>query len=76
MREAGMPKKVPPKEQPMPFITGGDWSVGISSRTSLKQAEILTILGRRLRSLYDDVLEEGVPDYLAPLIEKLDQAEQ
>jgi hypothetical protein len=45
-----MPKKVPPQEKPMPFITGGDWSVGINTGTSLQQAEILTVLGEGCRS--------------------------
>ena len=68
-----MPKKVPPQEQPMPFITGGDWSVGINTGTSLQQAEILTVLGRGLQKLYDDVVEEGVPEHLAQYVEKLDR---
>ena len=66
-----MPKKVPPQEQPMPFITGGDWSVGINTGTSLQQAEILTVLGRGLQKLYGDVVEEGVPEHLAPFVEQL-----
>ena len=68
-----MPKKVPPQEQPMPFITGGDWSVGINTGTSLQQAEILTVLGRGLQKLYDDVVEEGVPEHLAQYVKKLDR---
>jgi hypothetical protein len=67
-----MPKKVPPQEKPMPFITGGDWSVGLNTRTSLQQAEILTVLGRGLQKLYGDVVEEGVPEHLAPFVEQLD----
>ncbi len=60
----------------MPFITGGDWSVGINTPTSLSQAEILTVLGRGLQKLYDSMIEEGVPEHLAPVVEKLDQAEE
>lgn len=30
----------------MPFITGGDWSVALNSHTSLRQAEMLNLLGR------------------------------
>jgi hypothetical protein len=67
-----MPKKVPPQEQPMPFITGGDWSVGINTGTSLQQAEILTVLGRGLQKLYVDMVEDGVPDHLAQYVEQLE----
>ncbi len=70
--EAGMSKKVPPQEKLMPFITGGDWSVGLNTGTSLQQAEILTVLGRGLQNLYDDIVEEGVPEHLAQYVEKLD----
>jgi hypothetical protein len=66
-----MPKKVPPQEKPMPFITGGDWSVGLNTGTSLQQAEILTVLGRGLQKLYGDVVEEGVPEHLAGYVERL-----
>jgi hypothetical protein len=66
-----MPKKVPPQEKPMPFITAGDWSVGLNTGTSLQQAEILTMLGRGLQKLYGDVVEEGVPEHLVPLVERL-----
>ncbi len=71
-----MPKKVPPPEEgeePTPFITGGDWSVGINSPTSLSQAELLTILGRGLQKLYEPLVEEGTPEHLAGLIEQLDK---
>jgi hypothetical protein len=67
-----MPKKAPPEEQPMPFITGGDWSVGHNAGSSLQQAEILTMLGRGLQALYGDVVEEGVPEHLAQYVEQLD----
>jgi len=35
-----------------------------------------TDIGARLRALYGAVQEEGVPDQLLDLLEKLDQAEQ
>ena len=66
-----MPKKVPPQEKPMPFITGGDWSVGLKTGTSLQQAELLGLLGRGLQRLYTDVVEEGVPEHLIPFVERL-----
>lgn len=68
-----MSDKLPPKERRMPFITGGDWSVGMNSRTSLQQAELLGLLGQGLQKLYGDVVQEGVPDHLASLIEQLEK---
>jgi hypothetical protein len=29
-------------------------------------------LGRELRTLYGDLIEEGVPDHLAPFVEQLE----
>ena len=57
----------------MPFITGGDWSVGMNSRTSLQQAELLSLFGQGLQKLYVDVVQEGVPDHLASLVEQLEK---
>jgi hypothetical protein len=72
MQQAGMPEEVPPKERPMPFMTGGDWSVGINSPSSLRQVEVLAVLGRGLQKLYDEVVEEGIPEHLAPFVEELE----
>jgi hypothetical protein len=66
-----MLKKTSPDDEPMPFIMGGDWSVGLNSPTSLSQAEILTVLGRGLQKLYEPVVEEGTPEHLASLVEQL-----
>ncbi len=67
-----MSKKVPPQGKPMPFMTGGDWSVGFNSPTSLQHAELLSVLGRGLQALYGDVVEEGVPKHLAQYVEQLE----
>ena len=68
-----MPKKPPPEDGPTPFTTGGDWSVGINSPSSLSQAELLTVLGRGLQKLYEPLVEEGTPEHLTDLIEQLDK---
>jgi hypothetical protein len=47
--------------------------VGINSRTSLQQAELLGLLGQGLQKLYVDVVQEGVPDDLASLVEQLEK---
>ena len=57
----------------MPFITGGDWSVGLNSPTSLAQAELLGILGRQLRESYEPVVREPLPDRLEALVEQLER---
>ncbi len=67
-----MPRKAPLEEEPVPFITGGDWSVGINSPTSLSQAEVLALLGRGLQTLYGNVVDEGVPQHLAGFVERLE----
>ncbi len=68
-----MPKKPPPEDDPTPFITGGDWSVGINSPSSLSQVELLTVLGRGLQKLYEPVVAQGTPQHLADLIEQLEK---
>ena len=49
--------------------------MGINSPICLSQVEVLTVLGRGLQKLYDSVLEQGVPEYLDLVVEKLDQAQ-
>lgn len=56
-----------------PFMTGGDWSVGLNSATSISHAELLTALGEKLRASYDSLVLEQVPPHLQPLIEELDR---
>ena len=68
-----MDKKKGPDQAPTPFMTGGDWSVGLNSPTSISHAELLGALGEKLRGSYDSLLLEAVPPHLAPLIEALDR---
>jgi hypothetical protein len=56
----------------MPFMTGGDWSVGLNSTTSLDQVDLLYALGRRLRREYQNVVKEPLSERLAMLVEQLD----
>jgi hypothetical protein len=72
---AGMKKGRPPRDDAMTFLTGGDWSVGLNSPTSLGQAEILSLLGRKLRESYEPVVHEPMPDQLGNLIDRLKQSE-
>ena len=48
----------PLKDQSMPFITGGDWSVGLNSTTSLDQVVLLYALGRGLGREYQNLVKE------------------
>jgi hypothetical protein len=50
-----MIERPPPKDQWMPFITGGDWSVGLNSTTSLDQV-LLYDLGAELRRDLSELL--------------------
>jgi Anti-sigma factor NepR len=65
--------KRPPKGDAMPFITAGDWSVGFNSPTSLGQAELLGLLGRRLRESYEPVVREPLPEQLGALVDELER---
>jgi hypothetical protein len=66
-------KKAAVGETQSPFMTGGDWSVGLNSPTSISHAELLTVLGQQLRASYDSLVLEQVPPHLAPLIDELDR---
>ena len=68
-----MTVKRPPKGDAMPFITASDWSVGFNSPTSLGQAELLSLLGRRLRESYEPVVHEPLPDRIGALIDELER---
>jgi hypothetical protein len=59
----------------MPLTTGGDWSVGLNSRTSIGQAQLLQLLGRHLRADYKQVVEEPLPEVLKSLLQRLDDKE-
>jgi hypothetical protein len=54
-KKGGMIEHPPPKDQWMPFITGGDWSVGLNSTTSLDQV-LLYDLGAELRRDLSELL--------------------
>ncbi len=41
------------------------------ARPSVSYAEILSLIGRDLRAVYAPLMEEHVPEHLAPYIEKL-----
>ena len=68
-----MTSKRPPKGESMPFITAGDWSVGFNSPSSLGQAELLSLLGHRLRETYEPVVHETRPDRINALVEQLER---
>ena len=68
-----MTVKRPPKGDAMQLITGSDWSVGFNSPTSLGQAELLSVLGHRLRESYEPVVQEPLPDRLGALVRQLER---
>ncbi len=71
-----MTQRRPPKGDAMPFLTGGDWSVGLNSPTSLGQAELLSILGKRLRENYEPLVQEPLPDRLGALVKQLEKIDE
>ena len=50
------------------------WNDG--RRAVVSHAEILTLIGRDLRAVYAPLVEEQVPEHLAPYVEKLVRREQ
>lgn len=69
-----MPEDAPPQKSDQPrFITGGDWSVGLNSPTSLSQVEVLVGLGHGLQRLYEGIFEEGTPEHLAAYVAALEK---
>jgi hypothetical protein len=57
----------------MPFIVRGDLGHPLSGALSLPNAELLDVLGRQLRAIYENVLDEPLPDRLVCLTTKLEE---
>jgi hypothetical protein len=55
-----------------------DWSVGLNSRSSnsLTDTMMLSRIGSGLRGLYQDLLEEPLPEFLALFVRELDECER
>jgi hypothetical protein len=55
-----------------PFITGGDWSVGLNSTTSLDQVALLYAVGHRLRREYQNLVKAPLSERLTMLVDQLE----
>ena len=62
----------------MQVVYAPDWSVGLNSypSNSLSNPLMLSRIGSGMRSLYKDILDEPLPEYLALLIRELEEREQ
>ena len=62
----------------MQVVSGSDWSVGLNSRSSnaLTDTVMLSRIGSGLRGLYQDLLEEPLPEFLALFVRELDGRER
>ena len=62
----------------MQVVHAPDWSVGLNSRSanSLTDTVMLTRLGSGMRGLYEDLLEEPLPEFLALFVRELDGRER
>ena len=62
----------------MQVVYAPDWSVGLNSRSSnsLTDTVMLSRIGSGMRSLYTDILEEPLPEFLALFIRELDERGQ
>jgi hypothetical protein len=47
--------------------------VGLTSPTSVDQAQLLGLIGRRLRTSYDELVEQPIPDRLTALVKQLEE---
>ena len=62
----------------MQVVSGPDPSVGLNSRSShaLTDTVMLSRIGRGLRGLYQDLLDEPIPEFLALFVRELDGRER
>ena len=62
----------------MQVVSGLDWSVGLNSRSSnsLTDTVRLSRIGSDLRGLYQDLLDEPLPEFLAVFVRELEECEQ
>ena len=66
----------------MQMVHAPDWSVGLNSRSSnassnaLTDTVMLSRIGSGLRGLYQDLLEEPLPEFLALFVRELDGRER
>ncbi len=59
-------------------VSGFDWSLERKGgrRDTARGSKLVTTFGQGLREAYRDVLEQGVPDNLSPLVKRLEQRER
>lgn len=62
----------------MNVISGFAWDLDRRGgrRNAARNAKLLNTFGQGLREAYRDVLDQGVPDSLLPLIKRLEQRER
>ena len=62
----------------MNVASGFDWDLDRKSgrRDAGRGSKLANTFGQGLRQTYRDVLEQGVPENLAPLIKRLEQRER
>lgn len=67
-----------PNGDGMQVVSGLDWSVGLNSRSSnsLTDTVLLSRIGSDLRGLYQDLLDEPLPEFLAVFVRELEECEQ
>ena len=63
-----------PNGDVMQVVSGSDWSIGLNSRSSnsLTDTVLLSRIGGDLRGLYQDLLDEPLPELLVVSIRELE----
>jgi hypothetical protein len=51
----------------------GDWSRDIPSSLNFSQEQVVFVIGHSLRSLYDDVIADDMPERLKALVLQLEE---
>ena len=62
----------------MQVVHAHDWSVSLNSRSanSLTDTVMLSRLGNGLRGLYQDILDDPLPEFLALFVRELEELEE
>ncbi len=62
----------------MQVVHDPGWSVGLNSRPSDRRTDVMMLsrLGGGLRGLYQDLLDEPLPEYLTAFVREFEQRKQ
>ena len=74
--ESGLPRDKEDDGNPVRLYTHSDSGSGQDEKVVRLGRDIQAKIGQNLRTLYDEIVKEGVPDRLNMLLQRLDSAEK